>query len=240
MFKNQTGDQQNNGHVALSDQAVAALDVHKDCETISQWISDYQPFILSTVSNVINRYVEIENDEAYSVALLAFVEAIERYNIAKGPFFPFCRLVIASRVKNYLRREEKFSYLSLDAVDPTVNTPYFQTSPQEDIPLSNEIERLDCVLSDYGITFSTLVANAPKHADTKAQLLHIAYKIYSMPDFMQFLHAKKRLPLSQIALRLKVSIKTLKSFKAYLIALLMIMENNLSGIKNWIKIENRP
>lgn len=240
MFKNQGGNLHKDGCMETIDQAIAALDINTDQDKIDLWIRDYQPFIISTVSKVLNRYVEIENDEAYSVALLAFVEAIGRYAIEKGPFLPFCRLVIASRVKNHLKREEKFNHLSLDAMDPSLNSPYLQTPPEEDTPLSDEVQQLDALLSDYGISFSALVNNSPKHGDTKAQLLEIAYKIQSIPEFLQFLHTKKRLPLTQIALRCNVSIKTLKSFKSYLIALLMILENNLIGIKNWIKIEKGP
>jgi len=46
-----------------------------------RFISDYKPFIIKSVSQILNnRYIDIENSEEYSVGLIAFNEAIEKYD----------------------------------------------------------------------------------------------------------------------------------------------------------------
>jgi len=68
----------------------------------NQFITDYVPFILKTVSDQLKRYVETENSEEYSVGLLGFNEAIDKYESSKGSFLSFAKLVIQSRIKDLI------------------------------------------------------------------------------------------------------------------------------------------
>lgn len=220
--------------LAEIDQVMSTLDIHRDQALIDQWIKDYKPFILATVSWVKNEYVHIENDESYSVALLAFVEAIDRYDITKGPFLPFCKLVITSRVKNQLKQDNKHHHLNIEdhLQDISIHATY--STPSPNTTLEEEIKLFEAALLRYGIPFSTLIDNSPKHHDTKTLVIETAQKIYMEEDLMAFLHDKKRLPITQIAERFFLSIKTLKSYKAFIIAILVILENDLIQIKDWI------
>jgi len=223
----------NDAQLADIDRVMSALDIHHDQAIIDQWIRDYQPFILATVSKVKNEYVHIENDESYSIALMAFVEAIDRYDIEKGPFLPFCKLVITSRVKNQLKQENRHQHLNLEdhANDLPVHTAYTKTSQTT---LEEEVHQFEQALLNYNIPFGVLIDNAPKHQDTKTLVVETAHKIFMEEDLMTFLHDKKRLPITKIAERFLVSVKTLKSYKPFIIAILMILENDLIQIKEWL------
>lgn len=215
------------------DLAISLLDIHKDQAAINELIKDYDHFILSVVSKIKNAYIQIENDEAYSVALMAFVEAIERYDIDKGPFLPFCKLVISSRVKNQLSQENKHHHLNLE--DHANDLIDLDVSPiSTDLSLEEEIQQFEKMLLHYDIPFSDLIDNAPKHQDTKRIVIEAAQKTFKSEDLMAFLHDKRRLPITEIAKRFFVSVKTLKSYKTYIIAILMILENDLVQIKDWI------
>ena len=71
-----------------------------------RFISDYQPFIIKSVSQILNnKYIDIENSEEYSVGLIAFNEAIEKYDVNKGKnFMKFAELVIRRRMVDYFRK----------------------------------------------------------------------------------------------------------------------------------------
>lgn len=56
------------------------LDFGKDKEKVNLLIEDYQPFILNTISNLKNEYIQVENDEEFSIGLMAFNEAMQRYD----------------------------------------------------------------------------------------------------------------------------------------------------------------
>ena len=75
--------------------------------SIDKLIQDYMAFIVKTVSSITGRYVSVENDDELSIALIAFKEAIDKYEESRGSFSSFAKLVISSRVKNYLIKENR-------------------------------------------------------------------------------------------------------------------------------------
>ena len=89
--------------------------IQKDSIKRNDYITEHKNFILSTASKVLNRYVS-DHDDAYSVALIAFDEAITKYNPEKGSFTSFSALVIRNRLIDEFRKSEKntlpFSSLS--------------------------------------------------------------------------------------------------------------------------------
>jgi RNA polymerase sigma factor len=81
-----------------------------DEELRERFIEDYKPFILGCISRQMNAYVDTQNNEEFSIGLIAFNEAIDRYDRTKGEsFFGFAELVIKSRLISYKRKEMKSS-----------------------------------------------------------------------------------------------------------------------------------
>ena len=70
------------------------------------FIKQHIPFIIKTVSQITGQYVTLNQDEM-SIALLAFNEAIDKYEEEREEFLPFAKVVIRSRVLNYLEKEQK-------------------------------------------------------------------------------------------------------------------------------------
>ena len=77
----------------------------KEIRVSEEFIEKHIPFIISCISKFTGRYVSIENDDEYSIGMIAFVEAIEKYKEEKGDFYAFSRLVIESRLKNFFEKE---------------------------------------------------------------------------------------------------------------------------------------
>lgn len=216
--------------------AIYNLDIHRDQTELNQWLHDYTPFILTTLSALKNEYVHIENDESYSIALMAFVEAVERYDIKRGSFLPYCRMVISSRVNSHLKIENKHRHLSIDIPENNPLDKLTSEAFQTDTYLSDEILLLEKNLKHFNIPFEVLAQVGPKHSDTKQTLIAAAQKIQRDPTLMAFLYKKGRLPITKIAEQFFVSVKTLKTYKFYIIAVILIIENDLACIKEWINI----
>lgn len=68
-----------------------------EINNLDNLIQHHKAFLIRTISNFTGKYVSIENDEAYSIGLAAFAEAVERYEETRGSFLSFARLVIESR-----------------------------------------------------------------------------------------------------------------------------------------------
>ena len=78
-----------------------------DKELQNQLIEQYKPFVAKTVSSVCKRYIT-ENDDEFSIGLIAFNDAIEKYSTDKGSsLFAFAELVIKRKVIDYIRKEAR-------------------------------------------------------------------------------------------------------------------------------------
>ena len=71
-------------------------------------IIEYTNFILSSASKVLKRQITTD-DDAFSIAMIAFDEAMTKYVPDKGTFLSFAAMVIKSRLTDYLRRESRHS-----------------------------------------------------------------------------------------------------------------------------------
>lgn len=60
-----------------------------DEEEREKIIQEYIPFIIKTISDKMNRYIESENSEEYSIGMEAFNEAIDKYDFSRGSFITF-------------------------------------------------------------------------------------------------------------------------------------------------------
>ena len=85
------------------------INIKGNMEEINCLIREYKPFIASVVENHIGRYVQYGADDELSVALIAFHEAIEKYDIKKGNFLSFARMTIKYRLTDYYRKEQRVS-----------------------------------------------------------------------------------------------------------------------------------
>src|SRR5699024_8634978 len=71
-------------------------------------LSVYQPFIAKCASEVCKRYIDPKKDDEFSIGLLGFNEAINKYSFERGSsFFSFANLVIKRRIIDYIRSIKK-------------------------------------------------------------------------------------------------------------------------------------
>lgn len=93
------------------------LKAAEDQYKLDQLIRQEEAFIIKTSSEITKRYITKSDDE-WSIALMAFVQAVHDYNLEKGSFIPFAKLVIKRRLIDYIRKQAK--YQTEFFVDPNV------------------------------------------------------------------------------------------------------------------------
>ena len=205
---------------------------------INELIEEYIPFIIKTISKFTNRYVNIENDEEYSIGLLSFYEAVQKYNNDKGPFLPFAQLVITSRLKNYYNKENKHNvHISMDSMEEEgISIKEKLSNPIEDkSELIDEMDQLKEEINMFGFCLDDLADEAPKHADTRANALDLSEKVSEDKPLVDFMYTKKRLPIKQISLKYSVTQKVIKGSKKFIITGIIIFYKNFRNLKLWIK-----
>lgn len=212
------------------------LNVEKNT-TVNELIKNHMPFIIKCISDVTGRYVSCENDEELSIGLLGFHEAIERYDNEKGHFLSYAKLVIGSRIKNYLKSENKHLHSSLDElIDKGIDIKDEYFEPKEDNGvLLEEINKLKNEISSFGFTLEDLVNEAPKQQATRKNAIILSEEISKDEEFTSFMYLKKRLPIKRIVLKFSVTEKVIKRSKKFIISVVIIIDKNLSALKNWIR-----
>lgn len=207
-------------------------------KSIDKLIQDYMAFIVKTVSSITGRYVSVENDDELSIALIAFKEAIDKYEESRGSFSAFAKLVISSRVKNYLIKENKNNKVeSIEALkEKGIDiSEVAETVVEESDELSKEIGKLKEEIEAFGFTFEDLVDEAPKHEDTRRNAIELSEKVSKEKSLTSFMYEKRRLPIKQISVKFSVTEKVIKRSKKFIISVVIIIDKNFRNLRLWIK-----
>jgi len=205
--------------------------------SVNELIENHMPFIIKSISDVTGRYVSCQNDEELSVGLLGFHEAIERYDNEKGHFLSFAKLVIGSRIKNYLKGENKHQHSSLEELldkGLEIKDEYLEQKEDNSI-LVEEINMLKTEISSFGFTLEDLVDEAPKQQATRKNAISLSEEISKDEEFTSFMYVKRRLPIKRIVLKFSVTEKVIKRSKKFIISVVIIIDKNFSALQNWIR-----
>ncbi len=208
------------------------------------FISDYKPFILKTASKFTKKYIEIENSEEFSIALMAFNQAIDDYDEEKNHhFLSFAELVIKRRLINYTKKETKFreiypfSFFEYNKVNTLENTIAEKSIHLhfENFETREEILIYTEKLKKFGISFNDLIAKTPKHMDSKQQMLNVSRIIAENDYLYQKLDKKLQIPMTDLMPLIGINSKTVERNRKYIIAACIAMRSDLEIIKGFLQ-----
>lgn len=220
-----------------------------DREAREKLISQYQPFILSSASEVCGRYLVMGQDDEVSISLMAFNEAIDSYDKEKqAGFLGFAKTVIKRRLIDYFRREAKRGgeILTSDFVDAEDDkeTNAWEVREAEATfrerqavyERREEIAHYQSKLKEMGISLQEVVACAPKHEDARLRAMELAYMVSSNPLFKEYLQEKKTIPISKLEKVAGCSAKTIERQRKYIIAVALILMGDYHYLRDYIKV----
>ncbi|WP_412678210.1 RNA polymerase sigma-I factor [Bacillus toyonensis] len=215
-----------------------------DTELQNQILKDYTPFISSTVSSVCKRFIE-DSDDEFSIGLIAFNEALEKYSLDKGAsFIDFATLIIKRKVIDYIRSEasyqnnhpqyglDDFQEVDEEESNNTINS---NTSLVDTISIDEhkkiitqqlrkeEILHYQQVLGEFNLTFSDLVENSPKHSDTRKTSIEIASFIADNPDLKDSFFKTKKIPMKEMLKLTSYSKKIIERNRRFIVAVVIIL-----------------
>lgn len=197
-------------------------------------IKQHYGFIIKSTSDVTGKYVSADSDLYLSIAMEAFQEAYHRYELDKGPFLPFAKLVIKSRLYNQLKKEQKGKQVaSIDELEE--QGIFLGEDPENDNPLKEEIIEWAKELQQFSITFEHLVESSPKHRDTRIRAIDISEKSSNDGEVTGFIHEKKRLPIRLISTKQNVTEKIIKGSKVFILSIIVVFYKKYEQLILWIK-----
>ncbi len=210
----------------LEDRIIHIIE-KKDPIERNNLLSDYQGFVLKHVSKTTGRYISSDRDDEFNIGLEAFNEAIDRFEPDKGAFLYFASILIRNRVIDYMRKEKKIESCLISDDQAMMEKP---ANINQD--LVDEIRILTEALRVFNIEFLDLTEESPKHEKVRLEVQKLAVELAKDEYIVQKLFDKKYLPIKEIALKYKQSQKRIKRFKNYLIAIMIIVIEELELIQN--------
>ncbi len=218
------------------------LQAKTDNNAADSLIKDYIPFIKSEVSKFMGTGCS-EQDDEYSIGLIAFHEAITGYEESKGAFINYAAKVIYSRLVDNARKENRHIYVSIDE-EGEDERPLYETIKDEDntarekedlAAAKQEVLHLAKTLEKYGLDLFSISENSPKQDRTLAACTRTVRYATENKEILAEIERTGKLPLAALSQGAGVEKKTLERHRKYLLAMMIIQTNGFEIIRHHIK-----
>ena len=213
----------------------------------NELIDSYKPFIAKTVSSVCKRYIH-ESDDEFSIGLIAFNEAIQKYNSEKGTsLISFSEVLIKRRVIDYIRNQTKISSISFEmssaahdddpessSIDAELSIENYKRKADEELR-KEEIHQFTVMMQQFDLSFQDLIENSPKHADARKNAIMTAKILAENEELKNILLEKRKLPIKQLESCVSMSRKTIERNRKYIIAISLVLIGDYIYLKDYLK-----
>ena len=222
-------------------------------EAFADLAAENKAWMLKCASDVTKRYIT-DSDDEWSVALMAFSEAVQSYDESKGSFKAFASVVIKRRILDYLRSESKYSdetsvipgafdgELEDDeasginlAVQESMAESAMQGGREERSAAARaEIEEMQEILNSYGFSFFDLADCSPKAEKTKQSCGRAVRTLLGTAALMALMRLKKLLPIKELSEASGVVKKILERHRKYIIAAAEILDGDFPILASYM------
>lgn len=232
----------------ISHQAVRAK---QDQPFLERFIQSQEPFILRAASKYAGRAVTRSDDE-FSVAMLAFYEAVRGYDAESGSFGSFAYLVVGRRLTDYYRAARRFDpevSLAPQTFDGDVDTACADAAVQlavaeklaEPGPASaaDEIEAADALFGEYGFSFYDLADCSPRADKTRKGCARAIAALLRTAVLFAELQNTHSLPIKALAAASGVPKKLIERHRRYIIAAALLLDGDYPMLSEYLQTIRR-
>src|SRR5690625_900793 len=193
-------------------------------------ISDYLPFIKAQVTKIMKRPLDINQDDEYSIAMIAFHEAINGYSKTRGSFLNYAALLIRNRIIDHWRKNNRHNQvISLNTPTNDENSTLEELVPGEEY--KEEILELSHQMTAFGVSLTDVAENSPKQTRTLSACKSVVAYAREQEEIMEEFLRTKRLPMKKLLEGVDVPRKTIERHRKYIVALLLIYSNGYEIIR---------
>lgn len=222
----------------------AVYGAKKDPRKADELIRSYIPFIRSEAAKCISR-VCTEQDDEYSIALIAFHEAILGYERERGAFLGYASMLIKSRIIDYQRREARHQgqvsiYAESGEDDRTILDEMADGRDryEEAVNLEatkQEIAELSAVMARFGVSFSDVADHSPRQERTLEACTRAVRWAAGDKLLLEELLRTGKLPMARLVQGSGAERKTLERHRKYILAMLLIQTNGYEIIRGHLR-----
>lgn len=224
-------------------QAVYAA--KEDNDKADGLIRKYIPFIRAESSKFMGK-ICTESDDEFSIAMIAFHEAILGYSRDRGAFLKYAALLIRNRLIDYKRKESKHQgMLSLDEAsgDDDSRSLLEQLPDDRDVyeesrnleATQQEIAELAAVMGRFGVSFADVADHSPRQERTRQTCLKAIGYAMENRELLDELLDTGKLPMTKLVTGSGSDRKTLERHRKYVLAMLLIQTNGYEIIRGHLR-----
>ncbi len=233
-----------------TDRNTEAMRAKSDSAFLEDFIRRNRRFILGCAYKTAHRFIT-ESDDEYSIALIAFHEAVMTYDAGKGSFKSFAGLVIKRRLLDWFDSQGKYRReVSVDLggtetseddmlqpVQMEARNAVARQSMEADsseAAMRDEIEGVSDVLRAYDISFFDLADCSPKAQKTKDACGKVLRALLADGELLERLRRTKTLPSAALCRAAGVPKKILENHRKYIIAAAEILDGDYPGLAEYL------
>ncbi len=239
----------------MDDFSAQALRARESEEAFERFVNDNKSYILGCASKSLKRFVR-DTDDEWSVALIAFNEALRVYDPAKGEFGSFAAVVIKRRLMDEERRRIAHD-VEIPVGPEVLSGEYGDDDDGEDdehiagrikhsgggqsretagsTPLQDEIEAIRSVLGRYGFSFYDLTECSPRSRKTKDACKNAVKLLLEREDLFEKMQRGRNLPIRELCDKSGLSRKLIDRHRRYIIAVAEILKGDYPLLGDYIK-----
>ena len=228
-----------------------ALKAKESDDEFNVFASERKKFILSCASKACKRFVN-ESDDEWSVSLIAFHEAVEKYDKSKGRFSSFSNLVIKRRLMDSFDKESRhwaeiatkpevlggeIDPEEAGAFDIEVSKAAKEAGSDLGIenPIKDEIDALNQELAPFGFELFDVAKDSPKAGRTKKSCAAAIMAIVHDEGLYDSFNRKKKLPYEELLKVDKVTKKVLERHRKYLIMAVTVLTGDYPHLAEYVR-----
>ena len=239
----------------LKEQALAAKTDERQFEAL---VSSQKQWMLRAASEAAHRYIT-DSDDEWSVALMAFHEAVQSYDEGKGSFRALASVVIRRRVVDYLRSEgrhsaelavipgafdgemteDEASGVNLSVQQKVAENSLSDAAEDRAVRAREEIAEVQGILKAYGFSFFDLAECAPKAEKTKKSCGQAVRILIASLVLMALMRMKHLLPIKELSTQSGVIRKILERHRKYIIAAAEILDGDFPILASYMEYIRR-
>ena len=212
-----------------------------DSLAADELVRQYLPFIRAEAAKI-RRQAVTDQDDEFSIAMMAFHEAVLAYQRIRGAFLPFAARAIRNRIIDFHRSERRHrGQLSLDQPGDEDDRTLAETMDVGDDPIGahteavaakQELAHFAMELSRLGLSLTDIADNCPKQERTMAACHRALRYAKSDPELLEQAVTSGRLPITTLAANANVERKTLERHRKYMMAVLLAYTNGFEIIRD--------
>ena len=224
---------------------------------LNRFIAKNKKFIMACAYRSVNHFVT-ESDDEWSVALIAFHEAIRTYDSERGDFRKFAGVVIDRRLTDHLRsqlrhageisvdaasmdgegfEEDELSGLQLEVREKEAELSRTQSIGRDpgSSAVKDEIDAMQQILHAYGFSFFELAECSPKAEKTKVCCARAVRTLLQDRILLENMRKTKSLSIKTLSVLSDVPKKVLERHRKYIIAVTEILDGDYPNLAEYLR-----